>query len=631
MFSKQQGKPFKNFIMMTNKINFSLLSALSAMMLLIFAAGCDDLLNQTPRGQQTVENFFVDADDAIAATNATYSVQGIFNFGFQFQGMTDIASDDADKGSADNDGAFIRELDEFSFTESNAAFVATWRSYYDAIFRANQGITKIPEISDENIDPELRARLVGENQFLRAFYYFFLVRAYGGVPIIDQPQEPGEFDVPRSSADSVYMFIEQDLQDAIAVLPLKSEYPASEAGRATRGAAQGLLAKVHLFQGEFQEAEMMAQEVITSGEYSLLPDYRNIFTEIGENSSESLYEVQSVALETGVGGNAFALPQGVRGQPNLGFGFNHTSDDLVSTYDPGDPRLGATSLFIYELLPSEEAVVIDNANITGDERYNQKYTIPPSNPGGNGNSGANIRRLRYSDVVLMAAEAGFQNGNEGGARDLVNQVRQRARNGQEATMGIEVEPLSPLLADTTGLPAEQQDRPFIRFVAAAGTAADAGLGAFDVIIDIPGIVLNNLDVIQSIDGANVATTDQFLAEMRTKTPGQPVIVEVIRVTQTQNGDDISTDTETLQFTVPTEQLLPDVAASGQALLDAIYKERRIELAMEQQRFFDLRRTGRAGEVLRALDVAYEDGKHDLYPVPQEELDLGGYEQNPGYN
>lgn len=614
--------------MKTNNINLSFVSLVSAMMLGVLIAGCDDLLNQTPRGQETVANFFVDADDAIAATNATYQIQGIFNFGFQFQGMTDIASDDADKGSTPADGAFQRELDEFTFDDTNAAFLATWRSYYDAIFRANQGITNIPNI---DMDPALRSRLVGENQFLRSFYYFFLVRAYGGVPLIDRPLTPGEFDVPRSSAEEIYAFIEQDLQDAIAVLPLKSEYPSSENGRATRGAAQGLLAKVHLFQGEFQEAETMANQVISSGEYSLFPDYRGIFTEIGENSSESLYEVQSVALETREGGNAFALPQGVRGQPNLGFGFNNPSDDLLSAYDPGDPRLGATSLFIYELLPSEEAVVIDNVNVPGDERYNQKYTIPPSNPGGNGNSGANIRRLRYADVVLMAAEAGFQNGNEGGARMLLNQVRQRARNGQQATMGIEVEPLSALLADTTGLPAGQQDRPFIRFVASEGTAADAGLGTFDVITDIPGIVFNNLDVIQSIDGANIATTAQFDAEMRTKTPGQPVTVEVIRVTQTQNGDNVSTNTETLQFNVPTEQLLPDVTASGQDLLDAIYKERRIELAMEQHRMFDLRRTGRAGEVLRALDVAYEDGKHNLYPIPQEELDLGGYEQNPGYN
>jgi hypothetical protein len=588
------------------------------MALMVIIVGCDDLLNQTPRGQETVANFFVDAEDAIAATNATYQIQSGFSFGFQFQGMTDIASDDADKGSTPSDAAFQRELDEFTFDDTNPAFISTWRVYYDAIFRANQGIAEIPNIE---MDESLRARLVGENKFLRAFYYFFLVRAYGGVPLIDRPLTPSEFDVPRSSADEIYTFIEQDLQDAIQVLPVKSAYPPSELGRATQGAAQGLLAKVHLFQDEFQEAEQFAQEVINSGEYSLLPDYRNIFTEIGENSSESLYEVQSVALETREGGNAFALPQGVRGQPNLGFGFNNPSDNLINTYDPGDPRLGATSLFIYELLPSEEAVVIDNVNVPGDERYNQKYTLPPSNPGGNGNSGINIRRLRYADVVLMAAEAGFQNGNQGNARMLVNQVRQRARNGQQATIGVSVEPLNDLVANAAGLPSGQQNRPFIRFAASEGTAVEAGLMSFDVVTDVPGITLNNLDVIQSIDGANVGTVEQFNAEMRTKSPGQPVEVEIIRVSQS--------GTQNLTFTVPTEQLLPDVTASGQALLEAIWKERRVELAMEQQRLFDLRRQNRLAEVLANVGVTVMP-KHELYPIPQEEIDLGGYEQNPGY-
>ncbi len=611
---------------MTTKFTYSFVSLLCVVV--VSVAGCDDLLNQTPRGQQTVENFFQDAGDALEATNATYQIQHDFTFGFQFLGVTDIASDDAVKGSTPADGPQMREMDEFTFDDTNPNFVNLWRVYYDAIFRANQAITNIPNIE---MDETLRARLVGENKFLRGFYYFFLVKAFGGVPLITEPLQPGEFDVPRASADSIYTLIEQDLQDAIQVLPLKSEYPAAEAGRATRGAAQGLLAKVHLFQGEFQEAEELTQQVITSGEYSLLPDYRNIFTEVGENSSESLYEVQSVAVATQEGGNSFSLPQGVRGQPNLGFGFNNPSDNLLSTYDPGDPRLGATSLFVYELLPSEEDVVRDNVNVPGDERYNQKYIIPPSNPGGNGNSGVNIRRLRYSDVLLMAAEAGFQNGNEGTARNLVNQVRQRARNGQDATIGVTVEPLNGLLADTTGLPAEQQGRPFIRFVSQEGTAADAGLIGFQFVPDIPRTVVSNLDVIQSIDGVNISSPEQYLTEMRTKTPGQPVVVEIIRVTQSGSGDNVTTETENLQFTVPTEQLLPDVTASGQALLDAIYKERRIELAMEQKRLFDLRRTGRAGEVLRALDIAYEDGKHDLYPIPQDEIDLGGYEQNPGYN
>src|SRR5699024_9424470 len=148
----------------------------------------------------------------------------------------------------------------------------------------------------------------------RAYYYFFLVRAYGGVPLVLENMEVGEdFTVPRSSAEEIYTQIEQDLQNAASVLPLKSEYAASDLGRATQGAAQALLARVHLFQDEFEDAERLAREVIDSGEYSLYPDYEEVFTQQGENSSESIFEVQTVALETGLGGTQYSQVQGVRG------------------------------------------------------------------------------------------------------------------------------------------------------------------------------------------------------------------------------------------------------------------------------------------------------------------------------
>jgi hypothetical protein len=279
-------------------------------------------------------------------------------------------------------------------------------------------------------------------------------------------------------------------------------------------------------------------------------------------------------------------------------------------------------LFVFELIPSGDAVVRDNGNVPGDERYNQKYSISPTNPGGTGNGGVNIRRLRYSDILLTAAEAGFQNGNQGNARDLVNQVRQRARNGQNATTGITVEPLNGLLVNTTGVDAGQENRPFIRLVADEGTANDAGLNGFDFVEDNPTIEINNLDIIQSVDGVEVNNPEDYRNEMRTKTPGQPVTIEVLRITQTTNA-------QTLQFTVPTEQLLPDVTASGQDLLEAIWLERRVELAMEQKRLFDLRRQDRLADVLGDLGVNIMP-RHQLYPIPQEEVDLGNLDQNPGY-
>src|SRR5690606_37386516 len=116
------------------------------------------------------------------------------------------------------------------------------------------------------------------------YFYFFLVRTYGDLPLIDRPLNPDEYTQTRVSTDQIYAFIEEDLNFAAENLPEKSEYEASQLGRATAGAAKSFLAKVHLFQNDFQEAFDLAQEVISSGEYELYPDYEGIFRREGEHS-----------------------------------------------------------------------------------------------------------------------------------------------------------------------------------------------------------------------------------------------------------------------------------------------------------------------------------------------------------
>ena len=604
--------------------------ALTGLVFVILTAGCgDSLLDQKPRGELTDPSFFQTEEHAIQATNATYEQLRSFNVhSFPWIGMTEIASDDASKGSTPSDNPEMLAIDNFTFDATNGLFLGPWEAYYQGIFRANLAINGIPNV--EGMDETLSNRLIGENQFLRAYYYFFLVRAYGGVPLMLENMEVGDdFTVPRSSAEEIYTQIEQDLESAASVLPLKSEYAASDLGRATQGAAQALLARVHLFQDEFEEAERLAREVIDSGEYSLYPDYDEIFTQQGENSSESVFEVQAVALETQLGGTQYSEVQGVRGTPNLGWGFNNPTLELLNAYESGDPRLEPTVLFVHEILPSQEDVVHDNPNMT-DERYNQKSFIPINNPGGNANGGSNIRRIRYSDVVLIAAEAAYRNGNEDDARNFLNQVRARARDGRTATLGLHLEPLSGLLADTLGL-ASEQPAAFIRFVTEGSAGADAGLQSFDFELTADGsvILVNSIDILQAVNGTAVSSPDDFYSEMEGISAGQTVTVDVLRATQTYDGA-LNTTTENIQATVTAEELLPDVTASGQTLLDAIWHERRVELAMEQHRFFDIVRQGRAAELLTAQGKNFEEGKHELYPIPQDEVGLSGLEQNPGY-
>ncbi len=156
--------------------------------------GCDDFLSTEPKAQLTTDNFFTTATQAEQATNATYAMLRNWTVHvFSYLGMTDIASDDATKGSVPADAAFLLEMDNFTFDSGNGSFSGTWTGYYQGIYRANVAIANIPEI---DMNETVRARLVAENKFLRAYYYFFLVRAYGGVPLITEPLAPGEYFQP---------------------------------------------------------------------------------------------------------------------------------------------------------------------------------------------------------------------------------------------------------------------------------------------------------------------------------------------------------------------------------------------------------------------------------------------------
>jgi hypothetical protein len=264
---------------------------------------------------------------------------------------------------------------------------------------------------------------------------------------------------------------------------------------------------------DYAAAADQCEAIILSGEYSLLPRYGDIFLPQGEHAAESIFETSAVAVQAAVAGpgaTPFNMIQGVRGIPNLGWGFNRPSDDLVTEYEPGDPRRQATIIYVGEVLPDGSTIVEDNPEVL-NERYNQKAWVP-EHAGLQDNGPGNIRLLRYADILLLAAEAQNELGNTSKAREYLNMVRARARGS------------------------------------------------------------NNF-------------------------------------------------------------ILPDVTTNDQnELRERIYKERRVELAMEQQRWFDLARWGRLEQELQPLKPNFLASKHALLPIPQAEIDLTGgiLSQNPGY-
>jgi len=477
--------------------------------ILFFTACKDSFYEIQTQGNLSADNFFKTEDHALSATNATYNALRNWDVHvFAFVGCTDILSDDADKGSEPNDALFLLDMDNFTFDATNVAPVTLWAGYYKAIFRANVAIGRIPGVTG---DDALKKRYVAENKFLRAYYYFNLVRWYGDVPLVTKELTSSEFKQPKAKAADVYTQIISDLKEAIGVLPEKSQYASDDLGRATRGAARGFLAKVYLTLKDHSNAEKYALDVINSNEYALLPSYDKIFTRVGENSSESLFEVQCTVNDTRTdGGSQYDEIQGVRGSPNLGWGFNRPSDSFIAEFETGDPRRDATILYEGEVLPDGSGIVEKNPK-EFNARYNQKAWVP-AHSGENGAGPGNIRLLRYSDVLLIAAEAMNENGKPAEALKNLNAVRARAR----------------------------------------GTA---------------------------------------------------------------------------------KTILPDVTTTDKAAIrNAIWHERRVELGLEQQRWFDLVRTGRAATAMKANGKNFVVGKHELLPIPQTEIDLssGVITQNPGY-
>jgi starch-binding outer membrane protein, SusD/RagB family len=409
----------------TLKISILLLS------FLFITSGCEEFLQKDPQGELTQEEFPVSQSDALLATNAVYST--IREWGYHSGGypILDIMSDDANKGSNPNDQLpTVGPYDKFSHTTTQDGLDRWWSTLYEGIKRANVVITKVPPIQ---MDTVLRNRYVAEAKFLRGLYYFDLVRAWGGVPMITSLNPP--LKVERSTKEEIYNLIVNDLLYAAKNLVEKSALGNEEIGRVTKGAAKSLLAKVYLFRGDFINAEKYALEVINSDEYELEAFFADANSKLGEHGVESIFEVGAMEVE-GSGGNQYANTQGVRGSPNRGWGFNRPSLDLRNSFEPGDPRLDATIIDLGETL---DGVLILGDGTTPDETldafnnvievecYNQKVWYPGTNT--ITQWGHNRRLIRYADVLLIAAEALNENNKPAEALLYLNQVRERAREG----------------------------------------------------------------------------------------------------------------------------------------------------------------------------------------------------------
>ncbi|MDE3743798.1 RagB/SusD family nutrient uptake outer membrane protein [Maribacter polysaccharolyticus] len=476
-------------------------------LLMVTAYSCTEYVDYDPAENYEIvaDIYFESSDDYESAVVGTYDPLQWMYLNIL---IGDIASDNSlCGGESATDVVGLQEIDDMTHYASNDNLTSIWTWCYEGINRANY-----LEENKEKLEFDGKAALYGEVYFLRAYYYFELVKFFGDVPLFTEyrltASDSGTLE--RSEASVVYAQIETDLLNAIDALPTT----VSQSGRVTKYAAQALLGKVYLYQDKFTESAEVLENVI--GKYTLVSDYASQFLSSGENGTESVFEVQhSSASEwwdwgytpQGTEGNYGIIHNGPRGFSGptyaSGWSFNVPTEDLYNSYDENDTRRDASILDMEAFAEANDASYTEGYEHTG--YYNHKY-IPragESDAQTELNYGTNYRSIRYADVLLMAAEANNRGGvSDTKAQEYLNEVRRRA----------------------------------------------------------------------------FGDTDH------------------------------------------------DITATGSTLTDAIWAERNFELAMEGHRFFDLVRTGEAADVIDG----FVEGKHEVFPIPQQEIDISNLTQNDGY-
>lgn len=403
-----------------------------------FLVSCsDDFLDQPPRAALTLGSFPETSEDAVLATNAIYNSLRIWQINTGGFPLLDMMADDATKGSNPGDGTEIGVYDSFEHTATEGSVERWYKTLYQAIRRANLVINEVPNIE---MDATLSARLIAEARFLRAYFYGQLVMGFGDVPkvtVIDP-----SLDLKRTPVDEILNdIIYPDLEYAINILPEKSQYAAEDLGRATKGAAMGLLARIKLFYGDYPAVEEITNDIIQSGEYDLVDSFNQVFVYDNEHNEESLFEISSTPLSFTDGGNQYGNTQGVRGTPNKGWGFCRPAYTLIEEFVANnDPREPASILYLHEEIDGitikGEGATPDTTYVNGSiveiECYNQKVWYPGTDS--ESSFGHNRRLIRYADILLMYAEALNENGKAAEALPYLNMIRSRSRGSSSGVL-----------------------------------------------------------------------------------------------------------------------------------------------------------------------------------------------------
>jgi hypothetical protein len=477
--------------------------------LIVTFISCDKFLDLAPISNPNIENFYKTEQDFTNAIYGAYSslaLNGIYHDNMQLVG--DLRSDNTEMGTTASTRFNYFQLSEFQDQVSNDINESIWNHNFVGILRVN---LILEQISGIDASDAFKKRIAGEAKFLRAIFYFNLVRIFGDVPLVTEPLKTIDeaYTKGRTDKTKVYNQIVTDLLDAKTVLPIQVK---GEEGRATQGAATAILGKVYLTIHDYANAKNAFAEVVSLNQYQLLANYADLWKVANKNHKESIFDVQFKKNSSTPTGSNFCVRYAPYNYTLFSYtttsgGFNIPTVDLIAAYESNDLRKAASL--------KESYIGKNGIPVTGLQgRFCIKYFDPPVQ---NQGSDDNWPVIRYADVLLMYAEALNELSFEpnGLAFTYLNMIRTRAG----------------LLPKSSGN-------------------------------SNPNLAVN----------------------------------------------------------------------SQQEFRLAIEKERRVELAFEGHRWFDLVRTGRAIEVLNPKKAVDIQDYHLVLPVPQTQVDINpeGIKQNPGY-
>ncbi|MFT4071069.1 MAG: RagB/SusD family nutrient uptake outer membrane protein [Dysgonamonadaceae bacterium] len=372
---------------------------------------CNDFFNVEKSTFIEQEAFTSDASWPESSMASLYKTFHTEYYQFDMFVNGDVASDVCYAGG-DNTANF--EIDDYNISTTNGNVKRDWGYLYNGVMIANSVLEGADQCTVSGFTDSARTVLKGEAKFVRAVHYFNLVRLWGGVPIVLSTNINETQYLPRSTQDEVYQQIVADLTDAISALPDKQNMT----GRATKAAAEGMLAKVYASMATIDYSKVLqyCNAVLSDSQYSLVSNYAYLFDGNHENSSESLFEIQFDAATAGAWGPQMFLPPSVSGDGWKKF--NTPSKTLIKAYESENDSVREAASVIFE-------------NCTGyysDDVWGTYIPFAYKFKSANGwNSSNNIIYLRLADIILLKAEALNETGDLSGAKTLLNKIRERVK------------------------------------------------------------------------------------------------------------------------------------------------------------------------------------------------------------